>query len=159
MRALRTILIAVVLLVLAFGGGYAVGYFKLKSAEQEWTLAKQEMQGKIGALEKELARARAREALREIPDSLSQFAAHIAEKNFGLGKKSLEEIKEAFGGIQGYLDEEMKKKFEFFLPALAELQKEADQLKPDTRRKAEELSVLFEQALKTIRKPEPGRKG
>ena len=53
----------------------------------------------------------------------------------------------------------MKKKFEFFLPALAELQKEADQLNPDTRRKAEELSVLFEQALKTIRKPEPGRKG
>jgi len=159
MKTLRTILITVVLLVIAFGGGYAVGYFKLKSAEQEWTLAKQEMQGKIGALEKELARARAREALREIPDSLGQVATHITDKNFGLAKKTLEGIKEAFPGIQGYLDEEMKKKFEFFLPALAELQKEADQLNPDTRRKAEELSVFFEQALKTTRKPEPGRKG
>jgi hypothetical protein len=159
MRALRTILITVVLLVIAIGAGYAVGYFKLKSAEQEWTLAKEEMQGKIGALEKELAQARAREALREIPDSLSQFAAHIAEKNFGLGKKSLEEIKESFGGIQGYLDEEMKKRFEFLLPALGELQKEADQLNPDTRKKAEELSILFEQTLKKTRKTEPGRKG
>jgi hypothetical protein len=159
MRALRTILIAVVLLVIAFGAGYAVGYFKLKSAEQEWTLAKEEMQGKIGALEKELARARAREALREISDSLSQFAAHIAEKNFGLGKKSLEEIKESFGRIQGYLDEEVKKKFEFLLPALGELQKEADQLNSDARKKAEELIVLFEQTLKTTRKTEPGRKG
>ena len=159
MRALRTILIAVVLLVIAFGGGYAVGYFKLKSAEQEWTLAKQEMQGKIGALEKELARAKAREALREIPDSLGQVAIHITDKNFGLAKKSLEGIKEAFGGVQGYLDEEMKKKFEFFLPALAELQKEADQVNPDTRRKAEELGVLFERPLKTNRKTEPSRKG
>ena len=159
MQALRTILIAVVLMVIAFGAGYAVNYFKLKNAEREWTLARQEMQGKIGALEKELVRLRAREALREIPDSLSQFTAHIAEKNFGLGKKSLEGIKEAFAGIQGYLDEEVKKKFEFFVPALAELQKEADQLNPDTRKKAEELIVLFEQALKTTRKTEPGRKG
>ena len=122
-------------------------------------MAKEERLGKLGALEKELARARAREALREISDSLSQFAAHIAEKNFGLGKKSLEEIKESFGRIQGYLDEEVKKKFEFFVPALAELQKEADQLNPDTRKKAEELIVLFEQTLKTIRKTESGRKG
>ena len=159
MQALRTILIAVVLLVIAFGAGYAVGYFKLKSAEQEWTLARQEMQGKIGVLEKELARAKAREALREIPDSLLQFMAHIAEKNFGLGKKSLEGIKETYGGIQGYLDEEIKKKFEFLLPALGELQKEADQLNPDTRKKAEELIVLFEQTLKTTRKTEPGPKG
>lgn len=37
MQALRTILITVVLLVIAFGAGYAIGYFKLKSAEQEWT--------------------------------------------------------------------------------------------------------------------------
>jgi len=158
MKALRTILIVVVLLVIAFGAGYAVGYFKLKSAEKEWTAARQEMQGKIATLEQDLSRARAREALREIPDSLGPVAIHITDKNFGLAKKSLEGIKEAFAGIQGYLDEETKKKFEFFLPALAELQKEADQLNPDTRKKAEELMVLFEQTLKTTRKTEPGRK-
>jgi hypothetical protein len=117
------------------------------------------LQEKIGTLEKELARARAREALREIPDSLGQVAVHITDKNFGLANKSLEGIKEVFGGLQGYLDEEMKKKFEFFLPALAGLQKDADQLNPDTRRKVEELSALFEQTLKTTRKTEPGRKG
>jgi len=157
MKALRTILITLILVVLAFGAGYAVGYVKLKSAEQEWASAKQEIQGKIGALEKELARARVREALGEIPDSLRNFTAHIAEKNFGLGRKSLEGIKEAFGGIQGYLDEEIKKKFEFLLPALGELQKEADQLSPDTRRKAEELIALFEQTLKSTRRAEPGK--
>jgi hypothetical protein len=159
MKTLRTILIALVLLGIAFGGGYAVGYLKLKNAEKEWTAARQQMQGKIGTLEKELARANAREALREIPDSLGQVAIHITDKNFGLAKKTLEGIKEAFGGVQGYLDEEMKKKFEFFLPALAELQKEADQVNPDTRRKAEELGVLFERTLKTNRKTEPSRKG
>lgn len=157
MQTLRTILVTLVLLVIAFGAGYAVGYFKLKSAEQEWASAKQEMQGKIGVLEKELARARAREALWEIPDSLRQFTAHIEEKNFGLGKKSLEAIKETFGRIQGYLDEEIKKKFEFLLPALEGLQKEADQLSPDTRRKTEELISLFEQNLKPTRRTEPGR--
>jgi len=159
MPVLRTLLIAAVLVGIAFGAGYAVGYVKLKGAEREWTLARHEMQGKIGALDKELARARVREALREIPDSLSQFAAHIAEKNFGLGLKSLEEIKDAFREIQGYLDEGMRKKFEFFLPAIAELQKEADRLNPDTRRKAADLGLLFEQTLKTARKTDPGRKG
>ena len=96
MKTLRTILITVVLLVIAFGAGYALGYLKLKAAEKEWTEARQEMQGKIATLEKDLARARAREALREIPDSLGQVATHITDKNFGLAKKTLEGIKEAF---------------------------------------------------------------
>jgi hypothetical protein len=152
MKTIRTILIMVVCVVIAFGAGFAVGYFKLKSAEKEWSVVKRGMEEKIGSLEKDLALAKAREALREIPDSLSQVMIQVTEKNFGLAIKTLEGIKETFGGIQRYLDGEAKKKFEFFLPALEDLKKEADQVNLNTRKKVEEVQSLFEQTLKTLRK-------
>lgn len=160
MQTLRTILVTVVLVVAAFAAGYAVGHFKWKNAEKGWLLAEEEMKGKIGALEKELTRAKAREAFREIPASLRRnVLPHVTEKNFGLAKKSLGEIREKFSAAQEHLEEAVRKKFEFFLPALAELQKEADQMNPEFPQKTEELGALFEDALKGSPKSEPAPKG
>jgi len=55
MKTIRTILIPVVCVVIAFGAGFAVGYFKLKSAEKEWSVVKRGIEEKIGSLEKDLA--------------------------------------------------------------------------------------------------------
>ena len=47
----KAILIAVVLILMAFGGGYGLGYWKLHVAEKEWAAAKGEMQAKISGME------------------------------------------------------------------------------------------------------------
>jgi len=152
MRTFKIVVLMVVFIAAAFAAGYGVGFYRLKSAEKAWSAAKQEMQAKIGSLEKELALAKAREALREIPDALSQAGTHIVEKNYGLAVKALEGIEENFTGLQSLLGDEMKRKFDFFLPALKEIKKEADQVNPDVKKRVEELKSLFEQALKTSKK-------
>jgi hypothetical protein len=83
MRALRNFIIFVVLVVIAFGAGYGLGYWKLQSAEKEWASAR-ENAVEDRHLEKELAKARTRETLREMSDILSQVVADLSEKNFGL---------------------------------------------------------------------------
>jgi hypothetical protein len=125
---------------------------KLRTAEKEWAVAKGELQSKIGNLEKELARARARESLREMSEALSQVSTHLSEKNFGLAVKGLEKLKETFSAIQPVLDEEWKIKFGFFLPALEEIKKEAENLSLTAKKKVEELKTLFDQALKPPKK-------
>jgi len=159
MRTFKIFLICLVLIVLAFGIGYGLGYLKLKTAEKEWTAAKAELQSKIGNLGKELARAKAREALWDISDALSQVLIHISEKNFGLAAKALESLKETFTAIQPNLNEEWRAKFSFFLPAVEEIRKEAENLSPNAKKKIEDLRNLFEQSLKSPRKGVEGKKG
>ena len=159
MQTFKAIVLMVVFVVVAFAAGYGIGYYQLKSAEKTWSAEKQQMQAKIASLEKELTVAKAREALHEIPDSLSQVGVHIAEKNYGLAIKALDGLRETFLGIQSLLDEGMMKKFAFFLPALEETKKQADQVNPDTKKKVEELTSLFEQALKAPKKGMEEKKG
>ncbi len=159
MKTFKAIVLMVVFVVVAFAAGYGIGYYQLKSAEKTWSAEKQQMQAKIASLEKELTVAKAREALREIPDNLGQVAMHIGEKNYGLAIKALDGIQETFLRIQPLLDEGTKKKFEFFLPALEETKKQADQVNPDTKKKVEELTSLFEQALKAPKKGMEEKKG
>lgn len=159
MQSFKTFLIIIILIVLAFGIGYGLGYMKLKSAEKEWAAAKVEMQSKIGNLEKELARAKARETLWDMSEALSQVIVHFSEKNFGLAGKTLEGLKETFSAIQSNLDEEWKTKFSFFLPALEEIKKEAENLSQNARKKAEDLKILFEQSLKPSKKVVEEKKG
>jgi len=159
MRTFKIFLICIVLIALAFGIGYGLGYLKLKTAEKEWTAAKAELQSKIGNLGKELARAKAREALWDISDALSQVLIHISEKNFGLAAKALESLKETFTAIQPNLNEEWRAKFSFFLPAVEEIRKEAENLSPNAKKKIEDLRNLFEQSLKSPRKGVEGKKG
>jgi len=152
MQNLKTFLIFIVLIVIAFGAGYGLGYMKLRTAEKEWAAIKGELQSKIGGLEKELARAKARESIREMSEALAQVATHLAEKNFGLAAKGLEKLKETFAAIQPVLDEEWKTKFGFLLPALEEIKKETENLGPNAKKKIEDLKSQLEQAFKPAKK-------
>ena len=151
MRA-RTYLILIILIIVAFGAGYVLGFWKLYSAEEKWAVAKGEMQSKISSLEKELAQAKARESLREMSDLLSQVTTHLAEKNFGLAIKSLDSMREAFLTLQPSIPGEAKTRFDFFLPAIEEAKKEAESLSPNAKKKVEEMKSLFDQALKPSKK-------
>lgn len=148
----RTILIIILIIAVAFITGYLWGYIKLKSAEKEWATTKSEMLSKIGEMEKELAQAKAREMLREIPETLSEVMTHFSDKNFGLAIKTLDGIKENFQKIQSSLNEEMRIKFDFFLPALEDLKKEAENTSQNALKRAEEVRQLFEQTLKPAKK-------
>jgi len=148
----KTALIIAILILAAFGAGYGLGYWKLQTAEQEWTAAKGEMQTKISSMEKALALAKAREKLWEMPEKLSEVITHLGEKNFGLAAKTLDGAKESFLAALNSLGEEMKTRFDFFLPALEEAKKEAESMGPNAARKVEEAKKLFEQALRPAKK-------
>jgi phage shock protein A len=152
MQSLKTIFICVILIIIAFGIGYGLGYWKLQMAEKEWTAAKGEMQTKISTLEKEMALVKARESLRELGDSLTQVSTDISEKNFGLAIKTLEGMKQTFLSVQTTLGGEMKTQFDFFLPALEEIKKEAESLDPNAGKRVEEVKKSFEQALRPAKK-------
>jgi hypothetical protein len=154
MRA-KTVLTVIILILVAFGVGYFLGYWKLHLAEKKWASAQGEMQSRINSLEKQLALARAREKLYEIPEMLAEAGTHLAEKNFGLAERTLDGVKEAFGAAQPSLGGEVKGRFDPFLAALEEAKKEAQSLSPNAQGKVEEVRKLFEQALR----PATGQKG
>jgi hypothetical protein len=148
MPSLKTLLIVAILIIVAFGIGYGLGYMKLKTAEKEWSAAQAELQSRISNLGKELALAKARLTLWEIPLALAKVSEHLAEKNFGLATQSLDQLKEDFSNAQSALDEELRRKFDFFLPALEEIKKEVQEMSPQAKKKMEDLKNRFEQALK-----------
>ena len=149
---IRTYLIFIILVIVAFGAGYVTGYWKLHSAEEKWAAARGEMESKISNLEKQLAQAKARELLREMSDMLNQVATNLSEKNFGLAIKLLDSMKETFLAIQPSLEGEAKTQFDFLLPAIEEAKKEAERLSPNASRKVEEMKRLFDQTLKPAKK-------
>jgi hypothetical protein len=148
----KAALIVAILILAAFGAGYGLGYWKLYTAEQEWMAAKGEMQSKISGMEKELGLAKAREKLWEMPEKLSETVDHLADKNFGLAAKALDGARDDFLAALNSLGEEMKKRFDFFLPALEEAKKEVESMGPDAAKKVEEAKKLFEQALRPAKK-------
>jgi len=150
---IRTYLIFIILMMIAFGVGYVMGYWKLHSAEEKWAADRGEMQSQISSLGKQLARAKARESLRDISDMLNQAATDLSEKNFGLALKNLDGVKEAFLATQPSLEGEVKAQFDFLLPAIEEAKKEAENVSPNAKKKVEETKRLFDQNLK------PGKKG
>ena len=149
---IRTYLIFIILMIVAFGVGYVMGYWKLHSAEEKWAAARGERQSQISSLEKQLARARARESLREMSDMLNQATTDLSEKNFGLAIKTLDGVKEAFLAIQPSLEREAKPQFDFLLPAIEEARKEAEGLSLNAKKKVEETKRLFDQSLKPDKK-------
>ena len=142
----KTYLIVIILVVVAFGIGYGWQNMKLRNAEKEWAATKGEMETKISSLEKELAQVKARESLWEMPLALSQISIHLSEKNFGLATQALDQLKEIFSKAQVAMNDEWKKRFEFFLPALEEIRNEAQNMNPSAREKIEELGKLFKEA-------------
>ena len=148
----KSVLVMIVLILAAFGAGYGLGYWKLYTAEQEWAAIKGEMQSKIGGMEKELALAKARQKLWDMPEMLSAALTHLAQKNFGLAVKALDDTKEAFSAARNSLGETMKDRFDSFLPALEEAKKEVEKMGPNAQGMVEEARRLFEQALLTAGK-------
>ena len=148
MRTFRNFIIFVVLVVIAFGAGYGLGYWKLQSAEKEWASARGEMQSKIGNLEKELAKARTRETLREMYDILSQVVADLSEKNFGLAGKHLDRVKEACRGSAS-LPPEMRNELDY-LPAAMRRDQERN---PNFEPRSPEKSRGDEESLRSKFKP------
>jgi hypothetical protein len=153
MPSFKTLLIVAILIIVAFGIGYGLGYMKLKNAEKEWAAAKDEMQSRISVLEKDLAMAKARISLWETPLALSEVITHLAEKNFGLAVQSLDQLKETFSKAHTALDVEWKGKFDFFLSALEEIKNEAQNMSLNAKKKADELKNRFEQALRSPKTP------
>ncbi len=151
MSTLKKLLIIVILILIAFGVGYGLEFMKLRTAQQEWAATKSQMQTRISTLESELARAKARESLREVSEALSQVMVDLTEKNFGLALKALDGMKQTFLATQANLDEEWKNKLAFFLPGLEQIKKDAEGLSPDAKKKTEELKNLFDQALKSTK--------
>jgi hypothetical protein len=149
MPSTKTFLIFIIVAILTFGIGYGWGYLKLQNAEKEWAAAKEEMQAKISTLEKDMALAKARVSLWEIPLGLSQVSVHLSEKNFGLATQSLDQIKDTFSKAKATLESEWKGKFDFFLLALEEIRNDAQNMNPNTKKKIEELQNRFEQALRS----------
>ena len=148
----KAVLIVIILILVAFGAGFGYGFWKLYTAEKEWAAAKGEMQSKISSMAKELALFKAREKLWEMPQTLSEAITHMEQKNYGLAAKALEGAKEAFLAAQNSLGGEMKTRFDFFLPALEEAKKEAENLGPNAPKRVEELIRLYEQAMKPAKK-------
>jgi len=142
----RTFLIIVILVVVALGIGYGWQNMKLRKAEKEWAAAIGEMKVKISSLEKELAEVKARESLWETPLALSQVSIHLSEKNFGLATQALDQLKEIFVKAQVNLNDEWKKRFEFFLPALEEIRNETQKMNLSAKEKIEKLGNLLREA-------------
>lgn len=147
---MKRFLVCLILIAAAFGIGYGWGYLKLQEAQNKWTAANQELQSRVGSLERDLGLAQARVVLWEVPLTLSQISAHLAEKNFGLATQSLDQLKDKFLKAQGLLGDEWKGKFDFFLPGLEEIRKEAQILSPGARTKTEDLRARFEQSLRSL---------
>lgn len=148
---MKKVLICGLLIAVAFGIGYGWAYLKLRDAEKKWSAANQEMQGRITALERDLAVAQARVTLWETPLSLSQISLHIAEKNFGLATKAIDQLRDSFSKAQSQLSGEWQGKFDFVLPALDEIKKEVQNLNPNARANTDDLKNRFEQTLKSFK--------
>ncbi|HSR11876.1 MAG TPA: hypothetical protein VLS90_10570, partial [Thermodesulfobacteriota bacterium] len=146
MKSIKAFLIVVILVVAAFGVGYGLEFWNFRTAQKEWDAAKSELQSRIGTLEAELAKARAREKLREISDTLDEAAAQISEKNFGLAVKTLDGLKESYLQAEPSLSPEMKKRFEFLLPSLEEAKSEISNMSPNAGKKIEDIRKGVEES-------------
>ncbi len=146
---MKKFLICAILILVAFGIGFGWGYLKLWKAEKDWNATKGEMQSKISTLEKDLAVAKAKESLWEIPLALAQISTHLSEKNFGLATQSLDQLKETFVKAQNLLSGDWRGRFDFFLPGLEEIRGEAQNMTPVAKQKTDELRNRFEQALRS----------
>lgn len=145
---IKSYLIIILLILIAFGVGYVLGYWKFYDAEKQWTAAKNEMQTKLNSLLSQLAQAKARESLREISDQFGEILIHLTEKNFGLAGKVTDSMREKFLALQPSLNEETRGKLGFVAPALEEIKKEAEAMNPNTRQKVQELKARYDEALK-----------
>jgi hypothetical protein len=148
----KTFVIFVVLIIIAFGLGYGWGYWKLHLAEQDWSATKAAMEEKINRMEKDLVKAKAWQALRNLSGMLDEAMDQYAEKNFGLAMQTIDKMKETFREIQLSVPEDVKGRLSFLLPALDEVRQEIEKMGPDVKKKAKEVQDRIEAALRPAKK-------
>lgn len=112
-RILRLIVIWIVVVIIAVGGGFGTGYFlrdkEVKDLQQRLTNQKEEMADQINSLkfqvleaqksqlEQALARAKLRGGLEAVLDSLTDALAEVEQRNFGTALQKI-------GAARGALD-------------------------------------------------------
>ena len=148
----KTFVIFVVLIIIAFGLGYGWGVWKLRLAENDWNATKAAMEEKIGRMEKDLIKAKAWQALRDLSGMLDEAMDQYAEKNFGLAMQKIDKIKETLAEIQLSIPEDVKGRLSFLLPALDEVRQEIEKMSPDAKKKAKEVQDRIEAALRPAKK-------
>jgi hypothetical protein len=110
-KALRSIVIWIVVVVVAAGVGFGAGYFirdkDVRGLDQRVAKEKEEMQAQIIALEKKvleaeksqlqqaLARAKLKAGLDEVLESLTEAQAEVEQRNFGRAMQKVEGAKGA----------------------------------------------------------------
>jgi uncharacterized protein YbcI len=116
-RAVRTIVIWVVVLIVAVGVGFGTGYFfrdkEARGLEETSAKKKEELTAQIGSLEKQvleaeksqlertLVRVRMQASLEEVLQSLTKALAEVDERNFGRAKQRIEAAKGALSAATG----------------------------------------------------------
>lgn len=148
----KTFAIFVFLILIAFGLGYGWGTWKLYLAEKDWNAAKAGMEEKIGRMEKDLVKAKAWEALRDLSGMLEEAMNQFSDKNFGLAMQTIDKMKETLGQIQPSIPEDVKGRLGFLLPALDEVRAEIEKMSPDAKKKAKEVQERIETALRPAKK-------
>jgi hypothetical protein len=110
-KALRSIVIWIVVVVVAAGVGFGAGYFirdkDVRGLDQRVAKEKEEMQAQIIALEKKvleaeksqlqqaLARAKLKAGLDEVLESLTEAQAEVEQRNFGRAMQKVDGAKGA----------------------------------------------------------------
>jgi len=110
-KALRSIMIWVVVVIVAAGAGFGAGYFlrdkEGRELEQFSTKERTEMEAQIASLEKQvleaeksqleraLARAKLKAGLDEVLDSLTGALSEVEQRNFGRAMQKIEAAKGA----------------------------------------------------------------
>ncbi len=148
----KTFVIFVVLIIIAFGLGYGWGVWKLRLAEKDWSAAKAAMEEKISRMEKDLVKAKAWQALRDLSGMLDEAMNQFSEKNFGLAMQVIDKMKETLGVIQSSIPEEVKGRLSFLPSALDEVRQEIEKMSPEAKKKAKEVQDRIEAALRPAKK-------
>lgn len=116
-KIFRSIGIWAMVIIVAVGAGFGVGYFlrnqELQELQQRVTKQQQEMTAQVSALEKQvleaqksqleraLGRARLKAGLEEVLDSLTKALAEVEERNFGRAMQKIEAAKGALSEASG----------------------------------------------------------
>lgn len=110
-KALRTIVIWIVVVIVAAGAGFGTGYFlrdkeakdleqfsaeeKAKMEAQVTSLEKQVLEAEKSQLERALARAKLQAGLDEVLDSVTGALTEVEQRNFGRATQKIEAAKGA----------------------------------------------------------------
>lgn len=135
MKAYQLIGVAMLLLFLAFGSGYFLGYHRARVVEK----ARMEAQARINSMESELKKTMVRMALVEVKERLGQARLDLMEKGYGEAGHQIEAARKVLAMANERADEEMKKTLGLLTKLLIEVKADIDRLDPNALAKIDVL--------------------